>query len=37
MTITVMYDAVNKGLAIVEGDIVGYINADDEIAPGAMG
>ena len=31
-----MYDAVNKGLAVVEGDIVGYINADDEIAPGAM-
>ena len=25
-----MYDAVNKGLALVEGDIVGYINADDE-------
>jgi glycosyltransferase involved in cell wall biosynthesis len=31
-----MYDAVNKGMAMVEGDIVGYINADDEIAPGAM-
>lgn len=31
-----MYDAVNKGLALVEGDIVGYINADDEIAPGAI-
>jgi glycosyltransferase involved in cell wall biosynthesis len=31
-----MYDAVNKGLAVVEGDIVGYINADDEIAPGAV-
>lgn len=31
-----MYDAVNKGLAMVEGDIVGYINADDEIAPRAV-
>jgi glycosyltransferase involved in cell wall biosynthesis len=31
-----MYDAVNKGLAAVDGQIVGYINADDEIAPGAV-
>lgn len=31
-----MYDAVNRGMALVEGDIVGYINADDEIAPGAF-
>lgn len=31
-----MYDAVNKGLAEVGGAIVGYINADDEIAPGAV-
>jgi glycosyltransferase involved in cell wall biosynthesis len=31
-----MYDAVNKGLGMVEGDIVGYINADDEIAASAM-
>jgi glycosyltransferase involved in cell wall biosynthesis len=31
-----MYDAVNKGMAIVDGHIVGYINADDEIAPGAL-
>lgn len=27
-----MYDAVNRGMAMVRGDIVGYINADDEIA-----
>jgi glycosyltransferase involved in cell wall biosynthesis len=31
-----MYDAVNRGLSMVDGDIVGYINADDEIAPGAL-
>ena len=31
-----MYDAINRGLSMVEGDIVGYINADDEIAPGAL-
>lgn len=31
-----MYDAVNRGMALVEGDIIGYINADDEIAPGAL-
>ncbi len=32
-----MYDAVNRGMDLVEGDIVGYINADDEIATGAFG
>jgi glycosyltransferase involved in cell wall biosynthesis len=31
-----MYDAVNKGMAEVDGAIVGYINADDELAPGAI-
>ncbi len=31
-----MYDAVNRGMAQVDGDIIGYINADDEIAPGAL-
>jgi glycosyltransferase involved in cell wall biosynthesis len=31
-----MYDAINRGLAAVEGDVVGYINADDEIASGAL-
>jgi glycosyltransferase involved in cell wall biosynthesis len=31
-----MYDAINRGMSLVEGDIVGYINADDEIAPGAF-
>lgn len=31
-----MYDAINKGMDLVEGAIVGYMNADDEIAPGAL-
>lgn len=31
-----MYDAVNRGMGMVAGDVVGYINADDEIAPGAL-
>jgi glycosyltransferase involved in cell wall biosynthesis len=31
-----MYDAVNRGLSMVDGDIIGYVNADDEIAPGAL-
>jgi glycosyltransferase involved in cell wall biosynthesis len=31
-----MYDAVNRGMSMVRGDILGYINADDEIAPGAF-
>jgi glycosyltransferase involved in cell wall biosynthesis len=32
-----MYDAVNRGISLVRGDVVGYINADDEIAPGGFG
>ncbi len=31
-----MYDAVNRGMTMVAGDIVGYINGDDEVAPGAL-
>ncbi len=31
-----MYDAINRGMAMVEGDIVGYINGDDEIGSGAL-
>jgi glycosyltransferase involved in cell wall biosynthesis len=31
-----MYDAVNRGMTLVRGDIIGYINADDEVAPGGF-
>lgn len=31
-----MYDAINRGMGQVRGEIVGYINADDEIAPEAF-
>ena len=31
-----MYEAVNRGMAMVEGDVIGYINADDEIGSGAL-
>jgi glycosyltransferase involved in cell wall biosynthesis len=31
-----MYDAINRGLSMVGGDVVGYINADDEISAGAL-
>ncbi len=31
-----MYDAINRGMSLVRGSIVGYINADDEIAPEAL-
>jgi glycosyltransferase involved in cell wall biosynthesis len=31
-----MYDAINRGMRMVRGDIVGYLNADDELAPGAF-
>jgi glycosyltransferase involved in cell wall biosynthesis len=31
-----MYDAINRGLTMVEGSIVGYLNADDELTPGAL-
>jgi glycosyltransferase involved in cell wall biosynthesis len=33
---TGMYDALNRGMQLVEGEVVGYINSDDEIAPGAL-
>ncbi len=31
-----MYEALNRGMSMITGDIVGYINGDDEIAPGGL-
>ncbi len=31
-----MYEAINRGMREVHGDVVGYINGDDEIAPGGL-
>lgn len=31
-----MYDAVNRGMNAVEGDVIGYMNGDDEVAAGAF-
>lgn len=31
-----MYDAVNRGLEMVRGEVVGYLNADDELPAGAL-
>lgn len=31
-----MYDAVNKGLALGSGEIVGYLNADDALFPDSL-
>jgi glycosyltransferase involved in cell wall biosynthesis len=31
-----LYDAINKGVALATGDVVGFVNADDLLAPGAL-
>ncbi len=31
-----MYDALNKGLAMAGGDILGYLNCDEQYLPGAL-
>jgi glycosyltransferase involved in cell wall biosynthesis len=31
-----MYEALNRGFDMVGGEIIGYMNADDEVAPGAF-
>jgi glycosyltransferase len=31
-----MYEAVNRGLSALDTDVVGYVNADDELAPDAL-
>ena len=33
---TGMYDAINRGLNMVRGEIIGYLNADYELSPGAL-
>lgn len=31
-----MYDALNKGLRLAAGDVVGYLNCDEQYLPGAL-
>jgi glycosyltransferase involved in cell wall biosynthesis len=31
-----LYDAINKGIELATGDVVGFLNADDLLAPGAL-
>lgn len=31
-----MYDAINKGLALADGDVVSYLNCDEQYLPGTL-
>jgi glycosyltransferase involved in cell wall biosynthesis len=31
-----LYDAINRGVRLASGDVVGFLNADDVLAPGAL-
>ena len=32
-----MYDAINKGLKLARGEVLGYLNCDEQYLPGALG
>jgi glycosyltransferase involved in cell wall biosynthesis len=32
-----MYDALNRGIALAQGEIIGFLNTDDKYLPGALG